>query len=215
MNEIPNLVELEKRAFRSTYQDGLLDILLAVIFSQFAIGPLLTDIGFSDILSSAIFMPFYLIALVLFWACKKYLIAPRLGIVRFNPKRMKKISNLTKIFLLILVIGLILGILGSTGGLPLSYKIPVYPFIFSSILFIGFFLAAHYLNLTRLYYYGVLLASAGPIGEFLYKNSYAAHHGYPIVYGIASIVMLITGIILLVNFIRKYPVLTVGDEYDG
>ena len=65
MTHSRDLKEFEKKAFRATFQDGFLDIFLGIVFAQFAIGQLLTDIGYSDMMSSLIFMPIYVIGLVL------------------------------------------------------------------------------------------------------------------------------------------------------
>ncbi|MFH1941178.1 MAG: hypothetical protein ABIL68_03660, partial [bacterium] len=62
-----DLKALEKKTFRSTFEDGLWDIFIGLIFLQFAVAPLLNDLGLGDFWSSFVFLPVYLIAMVLLW----------------------------------------------------------------------------------------------------------------------------------------------------
>ncbi len=50
---------------------------------------------------------------------------------------------------------------------------------FSLAILIGFTIAAYFLNLTRLYIYGVMIALSPLAGEWLYNHSNVPHHGLP------------------------------------
>ena len=116
MNKI-SLKELEKKAFRSVFQDGLWDIFIGFLFTQFAIAPLLSDQGFSDFWSSAALLPVYLIVLALVMIGKKNVVVPRLGFVQFNKTRKSKI----KILILMTTIILLFGIIAAAFFVDLSH----------------------------------------------------------------------------------------------
>ncbi|MCJ7813777.1 hypothetical protein MUP95_10735 [bacterium] len=64
MNALLNLKELEKKAFRSYFEDGLWDIFVGIILLQFFVIPLyISDLGLGDFWSAVIFLPVYMIAL--------------------------------------------------------------------------------------------------------------------------------------------------------
>jgi hypothetical protein len=74
---------------------------------------------------------------------------------------------------------------------------------------IGFCLAAYFLNLARLYAYGVLMAMSFFACGMLGRNTiHLAHHGYPVVFGFSSAVLLAIGLLLLLRFLRNYPLPT-------
>jgi len=108
MKDKIDLKKIESKAFTFSFQDGLLDIFLGCVFLQFSIAPLLTDIGFSDLMASAVFIPFYLFVLIAFFLLKKFVTNPRIGTFKPNPKRKSKLMRLNLILLIILLIGLII-----------------------------------------------------------------------------------------------------------
>lgn len=77
---------------------------------------------------------------------------------------------------------------------------------FSLIFFTVFCIAAYFLNFTRLYIYGVLVALSPLIGELLYVYFNASHHGFPITFGISAGLIILTGLVLLVRFLQDYPI---------
>jgi hypothetical protein len=58
---------------------------------------------------------------------------------------------------------------------------------------------------TRFYLYGLFLSGGFFVGEWLYPNYGAAHHGYPIVFGISSGVIFLTGLYKLITFLKENP----------
>ena len=78
------------------------------------------------------------------------------------------------------------------------------------IFLIGFSTAAYFLDFPRLYVYGLLCALGTPIGEWLYQNMGASHHGYPIVFGTLAGVMILTGLVTFARFLQNNP-LPAGD----
>lgn len=203
MLEHINLKDLERRAFRSTFQDGLWDIFIGFLFTQFAVAPFLSKFGLGDFWTSAAFFPVYIIVLACVMVLKKYVVAPRLGMVQFSKKRKAKFKKLILMTNIILMTGIIAGVFFvDLSNLNIKW---LFPATFSLILLIGFSVAAYLLDLSRLYIYGAINALAVLVGELLYQFAGASHHGFPIAFGVTSSIMIIIGIVLLINFLRKYP----------
>lgn len=198
-----NLKELERRAFRSTFQDGLWDIFIGFLFTQFAIAPILSARGLGDFWSSAILFPIYMIVLVVVMLLKKYVVTPRLGIVQFSKNRKSKLRIVILMMNIILVIGIIAAVFFvDLSCLNIQW---LFPATFSLILLIGFSAAAYFLDLIRFYIYGAMNSLAVVVGELLYQFAGAVHHGFPIAFGITSSIMIIVGTVLFVEFVKKYP----------
>ncbi len=204
MSPVISLKEAERRAFRATFQDGLWDILIGCIFLQFAVGPSLTDFGLGDFWSSMLFLPFYLLVYAGVRAGKKYIVAPRIGLVTYHQTRRARLKKVQVIALIILVIGLIVGIVAFINISSLSGWI--FPALFSLVILVWFSSAAYFLDFSRLYIYAVMTSLAPLVGELLFRYAGAVHHGYPIVFGFSAAVMIGTGLILFVRFLRDYPI---------
>jgi len=75
---------------------------------------------------------------------------------------------------------------------------------------VGFSLAAYYLNIPRFFIYGLLLAVAPFVGEWLWRRGYASHHGFPVVFGIAAAAIAAVGLIKLLVLVRGHAPLSDG-----
>ena len=199
-----NLINIEKRAFKSTFQDGLIDILIGIILSQFAISPLLTDLGLGDFWSSTVMLPVFVIFLLLYRTGKKYITVPRIGLMKAGLKRKTKTSKLLLFFSILLMFGIIAGLLFWLFWQKKPVKW-IAPGVLIALMLSGFTAAGYFLNNTRLFIYGIMIAILIPIGEILFWKGVVSHHGYPLTFGIACSAMIITGIMLLIRFVRKYP----------
>lgn len=198
-----NLKGLERKAFRSIFQDGLWDIYIGFLFAQFVIAPILSERGWGDFWSSAVLFPIYIIVLAGVMLLKKYVVAPRLGMVQFSSKRTSKIKKLSLMTNIILVIGIVAGVFFiDLSKLPIKW---LFPATFSLIVLMGFSAAAYLLDVTRFYIYGAVNSLAVVVGEILYRFAGVAHHGFPLVFGVTSSVIIIIGIVLFVKFLYNYP----------
>ena len=72
-----NLKELEKNTWTSFFQNGLIDIQIGLIFVVASICMICSDIRYY-------LMFLYLVPGILFILAKKYIVAPRMGIVKFS-----------------------------------------------------------------------------------------------------------------------------------
>ncbi len=73
-------------------------------------------------------------------------------------------------------------------------------------LLIAFTFAAYLLDFPRFYIYGLLLGLSPLVGEWLFVNGYASHHGYPVVFGFTAAVMILTGLVVFGRLVRDNPV---------
>ncbi len=195
----PNLREIEKKAYMSYHQDGLLDIFVGVYILGFGLG-IWADIivgffGFGSI------MPAILIATILpIWiAAKRKITMPRIGFVKFGARGSNK---LFAIFLGLMVVGL---------GVFFAFALfqdglsPVLDLVFQNgLILVGIgslavcVLFGYSMGLKRLYAYGLLALIALVIGHFV--GIFFAY----ILMALGTAVVA-TGVALLIGFVRKYP----------
>lgn len=207
MSQQISLKGAERKAFRITYNDGLWDILLASYFLMFVIAPYLsTSLG--DFWSSAVFLPFWALVYLAIWLIRKYVVAPRIGIVKFGQVRKTKLAKFTIVMLVVNVLALILGLVAalSFGSVPGQ----MFSVIFGMLLLMGFSIAAYFLDFNRLYVYGLLVGLSPLVGEWLWSRGYANHHGFPITFGTSAGIMILTGVVIFVRLLRDNPVPTEG-----
>lgn len=210
MKDPINLKSAERRAFQTTFEDGLWDVFIGCFALEFAIAPLLSG-SLGDFWSSAIFLPFWGIAYLAIWLARKYVVAPRVGKALFGKTRMNRLRRFTIILVVVNVVLFVLGLLasfafgGAANGESNSLR-NLLPGLLGLFLLVGFSVAAYLLDFPRLYLYGALLFIATPFGEWLYRYHGAAHHGFPIAFGITAAIMIVTGLGLFVRLIINNPI---------
>jgi hypothetical protein len=205
-----NIKALEKKAFRSFFKDGIYDVFLGGILLSFSLPFMLNEFGWFDYETMAIPMIISIIvnvgALAFFVFGKKYITAPRLGIVRFGKTRKRKMMHVKLLLVVSALIGVATLFLTLFKVLPVGENIgiPVASVIFGIQVLIVFSLAAYFMDFTRLYLYAFLFAVSMPVTFWLKKN---AAFTYPSLY-VSSLTagpMLVIGWILFIRFLRQYP----------
>jgi len=203
MSQKISLKEAEQKAFRARYNDGLLDIFLGCFFLIFVIAPFLSSY-LGDFWSSAVLIPFWSLVFLVLWLIRKYKVTPRIGVVKFSLARKAKLVKFTFIMLIINVIAFILGVFAVFSfGKALGQT---HSIIMGIIFLIGFSIAAYFLNFNRFYIYGLLTGFSPLVGEWLWLQGYATHHGFPITFGITSAIMLLVGLSLLFRLLHSKSV---------
>jgi hypothetical protein len=201
MTKQNTLRDVEKKAYMSYHQDGLLDIVIGLYALAFGIGIIvdrILEFGFATI------MPAIIISIVLpIWIqAKRTITMPRIGFVKFGARG----SN--KLFALLLGLAVAgLGVAMAFGvfmmgqnGRPWWFEI-VFQY---GMLWIGLGAAAigslfaYTMGLKRLHGYGFLTLALFVSGYFL---------GIPFEYPLLVIgsIIIASGAVLLVKFIRRYP----------
>jgi hypothetical protein len=202
-----NLKELERKAFRSTYQDGLWDMNMGLIVIGMALFVFRPDEGYGARNIIMMVLSFSLANLV-FWVGKKFVTVPRMGQVSFGPLRKQKNRTLAIIMGAIVLVqtGFVLltaaGWLNAGFGAKLSSLLGGSPerMLVAALgsLFVGppMILIAYFSDFTRGYYIAVLMALAVFL-MILFNQPI-----YPILIGV---VIFAPGVVLFVRFLRKYP----------
>lgn len=210
-----NLKEIEKKAFRSTFQDGFWDIFLGLTLLAGAVAAFLANSGVSEGRIMIIFVALQALVLLVFIAGKKRITVPRMGFVKFGPKRKRKIwkSRIT------LVASVLAGLLVFLAALAIKYYpagqpklLLLFPAAWVANSIIVFSLLAYYLDCTRLYAYGVLFALPVPVDMLV--NELLGVKLITIALAVSATIMLLVGTVLLTRFLRDYP-LAVKDESNG
>jgi len=202
MSQQISLKEAERKVFLSTANDGLWDIFLGIFFLEFVIAPFLSE-SMGDFWSVAVFLPVWAVVYLVIRFLRKTVVEPRIGVVKFGPTRVSKMKRFSYVMLAFNVIALGLGVwaafsVDSASGDPI-------PYMFSLVLLSGFSLAAFFLEVNRLYIYGLLMAFAPVVGEWLWSNGYASHHGWPVTFGVISGIMILVGLSMFIRILRSSP----------
>jgi hypothetical protein len=191
-----DLKVIRKKILYYFFQDGLLDILFGVIMLIFGVTILLTNLfKIPDWMIGAI-LPLIVIA---FYVSKKLITKPRVG--RF------KLGMDLKVFVF-LILSLMVFTISAIGILPAKLiikgtTIPAFDWILISITI--FSLAAAFLNIKRLYIYGVLYAISFPFYK-VFKHHVNLGKISLIMFFISATIMLAVGIVVLIRFLRNYPI---------
>ncbi len=207
MNQI-NLKELERKAFRSTYQDGLWDIyfgLIVICMSIFLFRPVT---GYSP-LNIFLMMASMGAAYALFWAGKRFITLPRMGQVKFGEKRARRKKTMMLILGAVVLIQVaFLGIqyigwrnpeFGATLNTFLQEKNAMDLAVATiGSLFVGpsMILIAYFIDFPRGYFIAVMMALAVFLAVYLNQPI------YPIFIGI---LIAVPGVVLFLRFLKKYP----------
>jgi hypothetical protein len=201
MSEQLDLKVADRKVFTASFDDGLLDIFLASFVLMFAVAPFLSRY-LGDFWSSFVFLPFWgLVYLVLRWL-RVHVVTPRIGTVKYGRKRRKKLTVFTIVMLVLNTAFLLLGVLAFTMPTDSGWRF-ILPF--GAMVLILFSLGGYFLDLTRLYIYGLMLALAAPVGEWLYQNFQVPHHGYPVTYGLTAVVIFLVGLVKFITLVRDNP----------
>ncbi len=94
MKTTDSLKEIERRAYRSTFEDGIYDIQFGLLFLIVACIPILEIVGISRLFGYSLLI---ISPILLPWLGKRYITIPRMGAVEFGPKRKSKMRLLLAI----------------------------------------------------------------------------------------------------------------------
>jgi hypothetical protein len=203
-----NLKELERKAFRATYQDGLWDLYFGLIVICMSIFIYRPASGYSP-LNIVMALCAMSVAYTLFWAGKKYITLPRMGQVQFGAARKKRKQTM------IIVLGVVVLIQVALVAFQIiAWRNPqvgqwlnqylsernVMDLAVASVgaLMVGpsMILVAYFIDFPRGYFIAVMFALAAFL--MIYLNQPI----YPILIGL---VIAVPGVVLFVRFLQRYP----------
>jgi hypothetical protein len=203
MTQDMNLKELEKKAWTSYFDDGILDITAGLFILLFGVG-MTTRFTYLTAFSWMV--------IFLFAAAKKSITLPRVGIVKFNPQREQRMKRETSFYLVFFTITAVIGLvffLLMTVGIPQSVKSFVGNLAliaYELIIAVGLCFVAYWKQIRRFYAYGALVFLLTMTVTF-FTIPPAEHMFFSAAYQfiISGVVILIVGLVVLAQFLRKYP----------
>jgi hypothetical protein len=202
MSQPISLKDAERKVFITATNDGLWDILIGCFFLMFALAPLFSG-SLGDFWSSVVFLPFWALVYGLILLTRKYAILPRIGSVKFGRVRINRLRKFSLTMLMINLLAFLAGLVVAVKGKGLpGLGITL---MFGLILLTVFSFAAFLLGFTRLYLYGLLAALSPLVGEWLYRNANATHHGLPVTFGFTAGFVILVGLIIFIRLIRENP----------
>ena len=201
MNEKINLKKIERKAYTSYHQDGLIDIFIG--FTVLAFGILMfTDLAWMGGIIG-------IMAITSYASAKKVFTIPRIGYVKFVQYKVKAMLAI------VLVVGVLTSLLGvfALMAVGIENNIPVWLvfLIENGLLIIGVAGAvlisslAYVFRINRLYAYSILTLILFAGGQFFSLP-------FPYFVVLLGVLILASGIVLLVHFLRKYPIPAIGDR---
>ena len=200
-----NLRELERKAYLSYHQDGVLDIFIGFSVLLFGVW-LLADMAYLAGAFAAIFTPIYA-------QVKKQVTVPRLGFVKFGPSRTAKTQKTVLVLVIAGVLAFIPGVL-LFATTEMGILAPIHLLIEYGMIVIGaagagiLCVVAYTSELRRLYAYAALVLTLFTVGHFLTA---------PLPYYLMTLgaAILLSGLYLLIGFQRKYPLPTGAPSDDS
>lgn len=204
-----DLKDLEKKAFRTIYQDGLRDIYMGGVVMSMAI------LAYSDASEAFPFLRFSIFmfglgaSYVVYWAGKKYITTPRLGQVKFGLQRQRRKQTLVLVLTgivfvqAVILIGTIFLWRNPQWAVSLGFgqTNPDLERLIVAVIgamFVGpsIALIAYFTDFIRGYY----IASIVSLGVFS-----LIWYGEPIYLIVAGMLILIPGVVLFIRFVREHP----------
>ena len=184
-----DLKELERRAYRSTWEDGLLDLMLgAWIVSMGAMHG--TEVDFVPALFVAVGVPLWM-------AGKRWITIPRIGLVRFGAERQREIRRGYGLLLAVLLLTLFGGVL---AYFTLAGDAPRFPvrLLFGTVVAGLIALVGFLFDIRRLNLYAGAVFLAYAAGEVLRSSQ-------DLIVVFAGVAVVLCGAVILGRFLRKYP----------
>ena len=188
MSQMLDLRDVERRAWTLYFQDGLWDIFFGLLFLGGGLRALTDNLWFYLLVAAGI---------LVFILGKRWITLPRLGQINYGPQRKTRLNVVRLVgFAAMVYTAVVLAMILSgadLNGVPVGW---IFVFLVPGV----FLLMAYLMNFTRLYGYALLAAVFVVISE-LYGEPAAAWAQI-----VAGLVPLAVGIVLLVRFLRRYPV---------
>lgn len=214
MSKITDFNQIQRRTNQlMNFEDGFWDLLLGCIFMMLAIYPVTREI-LGPVWNLVLFLSVLALLVAAELLLRRYVSGPRIGYAQ--PRRSPKL-RLVLVFTVLMVLitfGLVLVTLLSPESVPSppveaspgrSYLVE----LIALLVIGGLFSALGYLyGVTRLYFYGWMLGLANLASVYMTHNA-----GWTVLIPLAMAagVILLIGFVLLVRFLRKYPVRAEAD----
>lgn len=209
MSEKINLRELEGKAWRSVFDDGLWDIYLGLLLALMGVSAFMNGLELSEAMHMGIYIALLVIVMLGMWAAKRFVTVPRLGRVKFGAERKKRRVKTSLVLFVSVVFGFILFmVVGGVARGDITRALPwdaIIPAAWALNMLLVFGLMGYYLQFERLYFIGLLYAIVLPLDFILEKI--AEWHIVPYMFLCAGLIIVLVGVYHLRRFLQTNPVL--------
>jgi len=203
MAEEINLKEIERKAYTSYHQDGLIDVFAGFLILSFGLWLILDMAWMGWIL--------WFVVVSAYAAAKRVLTIPRIGFVKFAPHRAKALQTAAVIvFSLSALLGVVAFMQAEGEGTPLwlLFAIENYMLVIGVSVATSFCVVGYTFRIKRMYAYALMTLIMFVTGHFL---SYPLHYYLTLL----GTLILLSGLAMLIRFIRRYPLSTTGSMGDS
>ncbi len=202
-----DLRALERRTFRVAHDDGLWDVLIAAFVAMFAIAPLLSE-PLGDFWSSAVFVPIWIGTYLAIRLLRTTVVTPRIGTAGPGPERIRRMRSfrLTMLVVYAAALGAGIAVAAAVATDRLDPDGLAYPIALGVASLVGFSIGAYTTGILRFAIYGLMLAAAPLIGEWLWRNDLVDDHGYPLVFGTVAAIIFVVGVVRFARLVRSHAV---------
>jgi hypothetical protein len=213
MSAAIDLKTAERKAFQlSTSQDGLYDIFIGTYIVLQSVVPWLDENSLPSPWNLILVFVLGLLTLLGVTLIKKFIIAPRIGQVRYGPERKQRIKRLAIGMAIIFL--LTLALFGMTvsaiyfrepifsGPIEWSFPLDIVHTAAAIFIFAIFSIIAYMNEYPRLYLYGFLFGLG-----YIMSTTLQDITGNPLYWpwAVAGLVAVVIGLVLFVRFLRDYP----------
>jgi len=197
MSDRINLDEIERRAYLSYHEDGLVDMVIGIgifVASLYAYAEMLWLMG----VMVAVITPMYM-------SMKKQHTFPRIGQVTFSKSRTRRSKNSMSFLVFVNVIGILLGLvfwMGSSGDVRPQWMLLMvdnFPIVIGIAGAVIWAVVGYITDLTRFYRYAAATLVVIGSANFI-STPFIAHML------ILSGIVMVSGFLQFQSFKRKYPI---------
>lgn len=207
-----DLNKIERAVWMRCYEDGLMEIFLGLMLMMMGSGSVFMEsYGMSERNAIILLLVMATAAFVLFYVGKRLVTFPRIGRVKFGPKGKARVTKTAIILSVSAVVGLLAFVLATmlhSGSLTNLNPDLVIPLIYVVNALVVFGLWAWIAGIPRFFLIGILFALPLPLLVGL-RELTGFRIGYS-AFAIPGAIVLLMGVVILVQFVRKYPPLREG-----
>jgi hypothetical protein len=214
MNTLMNLNNTEKKAFRTTFEDGIMDLQLGLLLlPAILIHVLNLEDDSRSALRIALMVLIYGAIIAGAFIAKRKITAPRVGQIKPGSKRKRKVRWLRTITILIVLLTVTLvalTVFANQFAVQMVAGLPLVMWIMGASIFIFFAAMAAFLDVPRFLLYAIPYAFSYELDVVYFQDQF----GFPILTTISMILILVVGVVYLSRFLRKYPVIMQDEVND-
>jgi hypothetical protein len=212
MSQTNTIKDAQKQVFRlATFEDGLWEIYLGLFYALMSIYSLTRRL-LGPVVNAAFFIGAALVLVGLVWIAKRAFTQPRTGVVRFGTGTRRAIKTIHLITWALVIATFAIMTLSARHLLnePTWKALPQWvsdfdvDLVFALVMIATFSLAAYTMGLPRFYLYGILLGVSNFTSTVLHVYEGVLFQ-WPI--ALAAGIIIASGIMILLKFRQKYPLL--------